>query len=168
MKVASRARVNFASPSISAFQSFSFSLGHAVMFLEARFETLQIYRNPGLRAFRGCPEILDRPRDWLLQFSSRSQCPIRIAQKLARHDHCIRLFRPNDVFRLNWRSDHSDRSGHDFGFAANTFGKGHLVTRTDRNFRVGHVTTGRTVDEINSYLLQFPGEFDRLLNIPTA
>ena len=114
------------------------------------------------------PEILDGPRDWLLQFASRSQGPIRIAQELARHDHCIRLFRPNDVLRLNWRSDHSDRAGHDFGFAADTLGKGHLVTGADRNFRVGHVTTGRTIDEIDSHLLQLPGEFDRLIDIPPA
>ncbi len=40
-----------------------------MLFFEARFETLQIYRNPGLRAFRGRPEILDRPRYWLFQFS---------------------------------------------------------------------------------------------------
>src|SRR5437868_1341148 len=53
--------------------SVTFSaLGNAVLFFEARFETLQIYRNPWLRAFRGRPEILDRPCDWLLQFPGRS------------------------------------------------------------------------------------------------
>src|SRR5438552_8396236 len=79
---------------------------HTVLFFEARFETFQIYRDPWLRVFRGRPQILHRPRDWLVQFSSGSQWPIRIAQKLARHDHCISLFRPNDVLRLIWRSDH--------------------------------------------------------------
>jgi DNA-binding transcriptional LysR family regulator len=39
---------------------------NAVLFFEARFEALQIYRNPRLRVFRGRPEILDRPCDWLL------------------------------------------------------------------------------------------------------
>ena len=132
------------------------SFRNPVLFFEARFETLQIHRNPGLRAFRRRPEILHRPRDWLLQFSSRSQWPIRIAQKLARDNHRIRLSRPNDVLCLHWRSDHSDRTGHDFSFAPDLFGKSRLVTGTDRNFRVGNVTAGRTIDQIHSHLLQLP------------
>src|SRR5205823_4599912 len=94
--------------------------------------------------------------------------PIRIAQKLAGDNHRIRLSRPNDVLCLNWRSNHPDGARHDLSFAADTLGKGYLVTGADRNFRVGHITTGRTIDEIDSHLLQLPGEFDRLLNIPCA
>ena len=72
------------------------------------------------------------------------------------------------MLRLNWRSDHSDRTGHNVSFAANPLGKSHLVTGTNWNCRVGYVTTGRTIDQINSHLLQLPGKFDRLINIPPA
>jgi hypothetical protein len=117
-----------------------------VLFFEARFETLQIHRNPWLRAFRRRPEILHRPRDWLLQFSGRTQWPIRVAQKLAGDYHRVCLSRPDDVLRLHRRSDHSDRTGYDFGFAPDFLGKSRLVTGTDRNFRMGNVTAGRTID----------------------
>jgi len=36
-----------------------------VLFLETGLQILEVYRNAGLRAFRGRPEILDWPRDWL-------------------------------------------------------------------------------------------------------
>src|SRR5204863_9115200 len=58
------------------------SLGNPMLFLETRFEALQIDRLPRLSAFRTGPEILDRPRDRLLELTSRAQGPIRIAQKL--------------------------------------------------------------------------------------
>jgi hypothetical protein len=38
---------------------------NAVLFFKARFEGLQIYGNPRLRAFRGSPKILHGPRDGL-------------------------------------------------------------------------------------------------------
>jgi hypothetical protein len=38
----------------------------SVLFFKTRFETLQIHRNPWLRALRRRPQILHRPRDWLL------------------------------------------------------------------------------------------------------
>src|SRR4029077_8584292 len=108
------------------------------------------------------------PLYWLLQFSTRSQWPIRIAQKLAGDYHRVRLSRPDDVLGLHRRSDHSDRTGHDFGFVPDFLGKSRLVTGTDRNFRVGNVTAGRAIDQIHSDLLQFPGELDRLFDIPPA
>src|SRR6476646_5776007 len=144
------------------------SFRNPVLFFKARFETLQIHRNPGLRAFWRRPEILHRPCDWLLQFSRRAQWPIWIAQKLARDNHRVRLSRPNDVLGLHWRSDHSDRTGHDFGFVPDFLGKSRLVTGTDRNFRVGNVTAGRSIDQIDSHLFQLSGEFDRLFDIPPA
>src|SRR5260370_1825254 len=137
-----------------------------VLFFKAQFETFQIYWNPRLRTFRCGPEILDRPRDGLVQFSGRSQRPIWIAQKLTRDNYGVRLFRSNNVLCLNWRSNHPHRAGHDSSFATNPFGEVRLVTGTDWNIRVWHVTTGRTIDEINSDWLQLPGEFDRLINVP--
>ncbi len=85
---------------------------------------------------------------------------MRIAQKLTRDNHGVRLFRPNNVLRLNWRGNHSHRTGHDSSFATNTFREVRLVTGTDWNFRVRHIATGRTVDEIDAYLLQLAGNFD--------
>jgi len=38
--------------------------------------------------------------------------PIRIAQKLAGHDHGIRLFRPDDVAPPELESDSFHRAGH--------------------------------------------------------
>ena len=114
----------------------------------------KLFRSTGTR---GCAPFGPALRYWTghaIGCSSsepRARANTGIAQKLASHDHCIRLFRPNDVLRLHGRSDHSDRAGHDPGFAADALGKGHLVTGTDRNFRVGHITTGRTIDEIDSH-----------------
>jgi hypothetical protein len=39
--------------------------GNRVLFFEGRFEILEVYRDPRLRPFRGCPEVLDRPSNWL-------------------------------------------------------------------------------------------------------
>jgi len=78
---------------------------------------------------------------------------VQAAQKLARDNHGVRLFRPNNVLCLNWRSNHSHRAGHDSSFATNPFGKRRLVTGAYWNFRVRHIATGRTVDEIDAYLL---------------
>lgn len=114
-----------------------FLFRNAVLFFEARSEALQIDRVSWLRAFRSGPEILHRPRDWLLQFSGCLQRPIGIAQEFAGHDHCIRLSRPNNVLRLDRRRDKSDGAGHDSRFAADPLGKGRLVTGTDRNFAWG-------------------------------
>ena len=36
-----------------------------MLFFKARFEALQIYRNPGLRTFRSRPEILHGPSRWV-------------------------------------------------------------------------------------------------------
>ena len=36
-----------------------------MLFLEAGLQILEVYRNTGLRAFWGRPEILNRPRNWL-------------------------------------------------------------------------------------------------------
>ncbi len=124
-----------------------------MLFFKARFETLQIYWNPRLRTFRSRPKILHRPCDGLVYFASRAQWPIRISQKLTGDNYGIRLFRPNNVFCLNWRSNHPHRAGHDSSFATNPFGEVRLVTGTDWNFRVRHIATGRTVDEIDAYLL---------------
>ena len=110
-----------------------------MLFLETRFEALQIDRLPRLSAFRTGPEILDRPRDRLLELTSRAQGPIRIAQKLARHDHRIRLSRPNDVLRLNRGSYHPDGARHDSGLAPDAFGENRLVTGADRNSRMRNV-----------------------------
>ena len=137
-----------------------------MLFFKARFETFQIYWDPRLRTSRGRPEILHGPCDGLVQFASRTQWPIRIAQKLTGDNHGVRLFRPNNVLRLNWRSNHPHRAGHDSSFATNPFGEVRLVTGTDRNFRVRHIATRRTVDEIDAYLLQLAGKFDGLINIP--
>src|SRR5438132_910405 len=144
------------------------SLRNPVLFFKARFERLQIDWNPWLRAFRRRPEILHRPCDWLLQFSSRSQWPIRIAQKLAGDNYRIRLSRPDDVLCLHRRSDHSNRTRHDSGLAPDFLGKSSLITGTDRNFRVGNVTAGRTIDEIHSDLLQLSGELDRLIDVSSV
>ena len=124
-----------------------------MLFFKTRFETFQIYWNPRLRTFRSRPKILYGPRDRLVQFASRAQWPIRIAQKLTRDNHGVRLFRPNNVLCLNWRSNHSHRARHDSSFATNPFGEVRLVTGTHWNFRVRHIATGRTVDEIDAYLL---------------
>src|SRR2546430_2334431 len=133
---------------------------NAVLFFKARFETFQIYWNPRLRTFRSRPEILDRPRDWLVWFASRAQWPIRITQKLTRDNYGVRLFRPNNVLGLNWRSNHSHRAGHYSSFATNPFRKHRLVTGTYWNCRVRHIATRRTIDEIDAYLLQLVGKFD--------
>jgi len=69
------------------------------------------------------------------------------------NNYGVRLFRPNNVLRLNWRSNHSHRAGHDSSFATNPFRKHRLVTGTHWNCRVRHIATGRTVDEIDAYLL---------------
>jgi hypothetical protein len=90
------------------------------------------------------------------------------SRKNSGHDHGICLFRPNDVLRLNRRSDHSDGTRHDSGFAADAFRKRRLVTGPDRNFRVGHIATGRAIDEIDSHWLQLTSEFNRLIDIPSA
>jgi Polyphosphate kinase C-terminal domain 2 len=46
-----------------------------VLFLEAGFQILEVYRNPGLRAFWRRPQILNRPRNWLPQFTGCAQGP---------------------------------------------------------------------------------------------
>ena len=48
-------------------------LRHTELFFEARFETLQIYRNPWLRAFRSRPKILHRPCDGWSSSRARSR-----------------------------------------------------------------------------------------------
>jgi hypothetical protein len=75
--------------------------------------------------------------------------------KLTRDNYGVRLFRPNNVLCLNWRSNHLHRAGHDSSFATNPFGEVRLVTGTDWNFRVRHIAAGRTVDEIDELWLWF-------------
>jgi hypothetical protein len=41
------------------------ALRNRVLFREAGLQILEVYRNAGLRTFRGSPEILDRPGNWL-------------------------------------------------------------------------------------------------------
>ena len=52
-----------------------------MLFLKARDEALQIYGNPRLCAARRRTQILHGPCDWLIEFSSRAQRPIGIAEE---------------------------------------------------------------------------------------
>ena len=54
----------------------------------------------------------------------------------------------------------ADPTGHDSSFATNPFGEVRLVTWTDWNFRVRHIATRRTVNEIDAYLLHLAPKFD--------
>ena len=99
-----------------------------MLFLKARDEALQIYGNPRLCAARRRTQILQGPCDWLIEFSSRAQRPIGIAQEFPGNNDRVRLSGANDVFGLNWRSDHPDRAGYDLSLAADAFGKRDLVT----------------------------------------
>src|ERR1700704_3408172 len=98
----------------------------------------------------------------------RSQWPIRIAQELACDKDCIRLSGFDDLLCLNWRSDHPNRTGHDFSFPTNPLSKRRLVPGTYRNFCMRHAATRRTIDQVHSYLPQSPSKLNRLFDIPAA
>src|SRR6266404_9473024 len=99
---------------------------------------------------------------------SRSQWPIRIAEKLACDKDRVCLSGSDDLLRLNWRSDHPNRTRHDFSFSTNPLSKRRLIPRTDRNLCMRHTAARRTIDQVHSYLPQSPSKLDRLFNIPAA
>src|SRR5260370_6124596 len=109
-----------------------------------------------------------RPRNWLFQLSGRPQGPIRISQKFAGYDDCVRLSANDDVLGLNGRCDHPDRTGKDVGFPPYLLRKLRLITRTDGNLCMQYIAARRAVDQVCSKFLQVAGEFNRLLNIPAA
>ena len=121
-----------------------------MLFLEAGLQILKVDRNAGLRAFRGSPEILNRPRNWLPQLTGCPQWPIRISQEFAGDDDCIRLSGNDDVLGLNRRRDHADRAGQNVGFPADLSRKLRLITRPDRNLCMQHIAAGRAIDQVYS------------------
>src|SRR5579863_797989 len=139
-----------------------------VLFLEAGLQLLEVYRIAGLRALRRSSEILDRPRNWLLQLTRCPQWPIRISQEFAGADDRIRLTSNHDVLSLNGRCDHPHRTGQDAGFPADLLRKRRLITRSDRNLRTRHIASRRAIDQVRSKCLQLAGELNGLLNIPPA
>src|SRR6202043_3541632 len=99
---------------------------------------------------------------------SRSQWPIRIAQELACDKDSVRLSGFDDLLCLNWRSDHPNRTRHDFSFSANPLSKRRLITWTDWNLCMRHAAARRTIDQVHSYLPQSPTKLNRLFDIPAA
>ena len=98
----------------------------------------------------------------------RSQWPIRIAQQLACDKDRVRLSGSDDLLCLNWRSDHPNRTGHDFSFPTNPLSKRRLVPGTDRNFCMRHAAARRAIDQVHPCLPQSPSKLNRLFDIPAA
>src|SRR6202167_1641304 len=142
------------------------ALRDRVLFFEAGFETLEVHSNAALRAFGGSPEIWDRPRNWLLQFTGCAQWPVRIAQKFAGNDDGVRLSGNENMLGLCGGCDHPDGAGQDVGFPADLLRKLRLITRTDRNLCLRQIAARRAIDQGCSKFRQLAGEFHRLLNIP--
>ena len=82
---------------------------------------------------RSGSQVLCRPRYRYAKFARRAQGPVRIAQQFPRDKDKICLAGPNDMVRLRRVDNHSDRARWHPCCTTNLFGKGCLISWSDRD-----------------------------------
>src|SRR5579871_6051602 len=112
--------------------------------------------------------VLRRRLYLLAQLLRRSQGPIGIAQQFPRQQHHIRLAGAEEVIGLLWGRNQPHRPGQDTGLATDPFGKGGLVSRTERDGHARDHASGGAIDEIHPQRLELTGELNRLFDVPAA
>ena len=121
------------SPPVSQEASES-AFRNRVLFLEARFEIPEVRWDTGLRALRGRPEYWTGHETRCLSSWAARNGQIRVAQKFARDDDCVRLSSRDYVIGLNGGRDHPNGTRQDVGLAADPLRERRLIAQTDRDY----------------------------------
>ena len=113
-------------------------------------------------------QVLYGPGDGISQLACRPQRPVRITQKLSRHDGEVALAGTNDMVSLRRSCDHSHRTRQDFRLAPNSFCEGRFVPRPHGNSGRRHISSGGTINQVDTGILQALGQRHGIVESPPA
>ena len=123
---------------------------------------------------REAGSCLERPEYWtgtsgfLTQALGGMQRPVRIAQKLARHDDQVGLAAAHDLFGLLGSGDEADGRGRHPRLALDPFGNRHLIAGTHGNALIRHQPSRRAITHVSAKRHQLTGQRDGVVRCPAA
>ena len=94
--------------------------------------------------------------------------PIRLTQKLARHEYGIGLARSDNLLSLRRLCNKANSPGSYLGFLPDSRCKGDLESWTRRDFRVRQQSPTGAIDQIHTKRFESAAELDGLSQIPSA
>ena len=94
--------------------------------------------------------------------------PVRLTQKLTRHEYGISLASSDDLLSLHRLCNKTNSPRGYLGFLPDGRCKWNLESRTSRDFRVRQQSPTGTINQIHAKHFQPAAQLDRLSQIPTA
>ncbi len=134
--------------------------------LRGRRNLQRLDANSRLDSPRRGSQILCRPGDLLAQAFGGMEGPVRVAQQLPCQQDNVCLTGADDGVSLSGIRDHADGASRDPGFAADLFGKFHLVTGAGRDLRILHQGSRGRINQVNPMLFQQFAQLGGFVGIP--